>query len=145
MNFIYKTSVLLFISGSMFLSCKSKQENKKGIVGKWVYKEMSYTSANRSYNNMDKEQREKRKEEDDREAKGTTFLFNADKTFVITPGIQKEPPATGTYEFKENGELLMKRKATTREEIATVTFPAKNTMKLEAPRNGIIIIMTRVE
>ncbi|MBI5858098.1 MAG: hypothetical protein HZB42_10685 [Sphingobacteriales bacterium] len=136
--------IFILFATTSFFCCRNKQENKQGIVGKWVYKEMSYTSANRSFNKLNEKQQKRRKEEDDREARGTTFLFNPDKTFVITPGQQDEQPITGTYELKEGGELYMIRK-NSRSENATISFPDKNTLRLEARQDGIIIIFTRTE
>ncbi|MGQ0740657.1 MAG: hypothetical protein ACT4OJ_16535 [Bacteroidota bacterium] len=126
-------------------SCGNNSQKEAVISGKWLFKEIIYTADNRSYQNMNERQRERKKEKDEREGRGTTFLFNEDMTFVVTPGSQRdEDPITGSYQFKE-GKLYIKKTDSRKEESSEVTFVNGDTMEMEDTRTGMIIVLTRIK
>jgi len=114
---------IISINCLYLISCKEKTGNQS-VVGKWIYKELRYTSDNPSYRHLNDEQRKQKIKEEDQQNKGSIIQFNEDKTFIIIPGGNTEDLIKGSYEIKKH-RLTMQPVGDKNSQTASFSFPEK--------------------
>ncbi len=139
MNFTRFSSILV-LACFLFIGCNNKKTAKGStITGKWIYKEMIFLPGS-PLNDMTDDQKEAAGDD----AKGTTFQFNSDGTYSVSAG-DKEDPLTGTYEIKEGDNMILTNERHPSGESVKISFPGKNTLKIEQTDKKVALVVERVE
>ena len=139
MNFNRQTCILFILACLLFISC-NKKTAKESVVGKWAYKEMIFLSGNPLYG-MEEDQ----KKAAGADGEGSTFKFNKDGTYIVTPGNEQEAPLTGTYSIQGEGNMMVKNERHPSGQLAKISFSGKDTLKIEDKENNIIVVLERLE
>lgn len=127
---------LVMLACFLFIGCNNKKITKNTIVGKWTYKEMVFLPGSQLYEMTDDQ-----KKEAGEDAKGTIFQFNNDGTYTVTPRNKEEDPLSGSYTIKEGGNMMLKNERHPSGELVTISFPDKNTLRIEHPENKVALVL----
>jgi uncharacterized protein (TIGR03066 family) len=141
MNFKRFTCIFI-LAGFIFISCnnnKNKAE-KEPITGKWIFKDMEFLKGSLLYDLPEDE-----KQEAMNDVKGTTFEFKSDGTYTVTQGSNKEEPLKGTYTIKNGNNMTLTNERHPDGESLTISFPDKNTLRIEQTDKKIALVVERLE